>query len=154
MRTISLAEDFLVRIAPGTLRWALGVTLLSAVADRFGGWGKFGRANVSWGDWTHFVTYTAKVNGFLPPAMAPALAVAATIAEIVLGMALLLGVYPRAVAWATAGLFVAFAGAMSVSFGIKAPLNYSVFADAAAAFLLGAWVATPPNIHSPDDKSK
>ena len=154
MRTISVAENFLVRIAPSTLRWALGVTLLSAVADRFGGWGEFGRANVSWGDWTHFVAYTAKVNGFLPAAMAPALAVVATTAEIVLGAALLLGVYPRAVAWSTAGLFMVFAGAMSLSFGIKAPLNYSVFADAAAALLLGAWLTPPPHVHSPEDKSK
>jgi hypothetical protein len=28
---------------------------------------------------------------------------------------------------------------MTLSFGIKAPLNYSVFADAVAAFVLGAW---------------
>ena len=148
-RIIPAAEDFLVRIAPGTLRWALGVTLLSAVADRFGGWGPPGSANASWGDWPHFVAYTARVNGVLPATLAPALAVVATAAEIVLGVALLLGVYRRAVAWAAAGLFVTFAVAMSLSFGVKAPLNYSVFADAAAALLLGAWTTTPPTIHPP-----
>ncbi len=149
---IPMLENLLVRIAPCTLRWALGVTLLSAVADRFGGWGLPGSANASWGDWTHFVAYTAKVNGFLPATLAPALAVVATAAEIVLGVALLLGVYRRAVAWAAAGLFITFAAAMSLSFGVKAPLNYSVFADAAAALLLGAWPATPRAIHSPGDK--
>ena len=49
-----------------TLRWALGVTLLSAVADRFGLWGLPGVVNISWGNWPRFVAYTAKVNSFLP----------------------------------------------------------------------------------------
>jgi hypothetical protein len=60
-------EGALGRIAPTVLRWALGATLLSAVADRFGLWGPPGGTNVSWGDWAHFVAYTAKVNSFLPP---------------------------------------------------------------------------------------
>lgn len=149
---VPATENFLVRIASGTLRWALGITLLSAVADRFGGWGPAGSANASWGDWTHFVAYTAKVNGFLPATLAPTLAVAATAAEIVLGVALLLGVCRRAVAWAAAGLFITFAAAMSISFGVKAPLNYSVFADAAATLLLGAWTATPRAIHPAGDQ--
>jgi hypothetical protein len=32
-----------------------------------------------------------------------------------------------------------FGVAMTVSFGIKAPLNFSVFVDAAAALLLSVW---------------
>ena len=47
-----------------TLRWALGVTLLSAVADRFGLWGPPGAVNIR----PRFVAYTAKVNSFLPAA--------------------------------------------------------------------------------------
>ena len=151
-RMVPATETLLARTAPYMLRWALGITLLSAVADRFGGWGPAGSANAGWGDWPHFVAYTAKVNGFLPATLAPALAVAATAAEIVLGAALLLGVYQRAVAWAAAGLFITFAAAMSLSFGVKAPLNYSVFADAAAALLLGAWTATPVATNPPGDK--
>ena len=135
----SAAERLAGRIAPILLRWMLGLTLLSAVADRFGGWGAYGNPNVSWGDWAHFVAYTAKVNGFLPAGLAPTLAMLATAAEIVLGIALLLGLFPRSVAWASAGLFATFAAAMSLSFGVKAPLNYSVFVDAAAALLLGVW---------------
>lgn len=138
-----LPPPFLLgRVAPVVLRWALGLTLLSAVADRFGWWGAHGSgANVNWGDWAHFVAYTAKVNGFLPAAaaLAPTLAVAATAAEILLGVALLLGVFPRAVAWGSVALFAAFAGAMTLSLGVQAPLNYSVFADAAGALLLAAW---------------
>jgi hypothetical protein len=39
-------------------------------------------------------------------------------------------------------LLVLFAGSMTLSFGIKAPLNYSVLVDAAAAFALSVWPAT------------
>ena len=67
----------------------------------------------------------------------------ATAAEALLGVALLLGVFPRPVAWASATLLALFVAAMTVSFGIKAPLNYSVFVGAAAALALSAWPATP-----------
>lgn len=146
----SVVERLGRRTAPTILRWMLGLTLLSAVADRFGGWGAHGNPNVSWGDWAHFVAYTAEVNGFLPARLAPTLAVLATAAEAVLGIALLFGWFPRAVAWASTGLFVAFAAAMSLSFGVKAPLNYSVFVDAAAALLLGVW---PPRATDSQPKS-
>lgn len=131
------------RIAPLLLRLALGVTLLSAVADRFGIWGPPGAATVTWGDWTHFVAYTAKVNSFLPGVFAPVLAIAATAAEALLGITLILGILRRPVAFASAALFALFAGAMTLSFGIKAPLDFSVFVDFAAALLLGAWPASP-----------
>jgi putative oxidoreductase len=126
------------RIAPLLLRLALGVTLLSAVADRFGIWGAPGAPSVAWGDWSHFVDYTAKVNSFAPSALAPVLAVIATFTEALLGVALILGIFPRPVAFASAALFALFAAAMTVSFGVKAPLNFSVFVDFAAAFLLAA----------------
>jgi putative oxidoreductase len=129
------------RIAPLVPRLALGVTLLSAVADRFGIWGPPGAGAVSWGDWTYFVAYTAKVNSFLPSFLAPALAVIATAAEGLLGIALILGIFRRPVAIASAVLFALFAGAMTLSFGVKAPLDYSVFVDFAAAFILSVWPA-------------
>ncbi len=139
----------LARIAPLVLRWALGLTLLSAVADRFGWWGPPGGPNVSWGDWAHFVAYTAKVNGFLPSSLAPGLALLATAAEVLLGVALLLRWFPRVVAGATCLLLASFAAAMVLSFGIKAPLNFSVFVDAAAALLLWAMPATLGTRQSP-----
>jgi putative oxidoreductase len=146
------APSFLTGIAPTLLRWVIALTLLSAVADRFGLWGPPGAVNVAWGDWTHFVTYTAKVNGFMPSSLAPALAFLATAAETLLALALILGIFPRLVAFASAALFVLFAAAMTASFGVKAPLNFSVFVDAAAAFALGAWPpkaqVTRPNHHT------
>jgi putative oxidoreductase len=132
-------EEFLTSVAPLILRLALAVTILSAVAEPFGIWDPLGATNVAWGDWPHFVAYTAKVNRFLPEVFAPALAVTVTGAEGLLGLALILGIFPRPTAWASAALLGLFAVAMTLSLGIKASLNYSVFADAAAAFVLGAW---------------
>jgi hypothetical protein len=40
------------------LRIALGISFLSAVADRFGLWGAYGQPNVAWGDFSRFVAYT------------------------------------------------------------------------------------------------
>ena len=46
------------------LRLALGLSFLSAVADRFGLWGAFGQPNVSWGSFARFIAYTGKLNWF------------------------------------------------------------------------------------------
>src|ERR1700747_2511953 len=139
--SLSYGSGIAEKIAPLILRLALGLTLLSAVADRFGIWGPPGGTTVAWGDWTYFVAYTAKVNSFLPSSLAPALAVIATAAEGLLGIALILGIFRRPVAIASAVLFALFAGAMTLSFGVKAPLDYSVFVDFAAAFILTVWPA-------------
>src|SRR5208337_3063882 len=70
-------------------RIALGAAFLSGIADRFGlYWGR----NVGYGDFAGFVRYTAKVNSFMPPATIPFLAWAATVAELSLGIALILGI--------------------------------------------------------------
>ena len=72
-------------------RIALGVAFLSAVADRFGFWGSRG----GWGNFANFTRYTAQVNSFMPAATIPYLAWIATIAETLLGVALLIGIWPR-----------------------------------------------------------
>jgi uncharacterized membrane protein YphA (DoxX/SURF4 family) len=71
------------------------------------------------------------------------LAILATAAEALLGIALILGIFRRPVAFASAALFAVFAGAMTLSFGVKAPLSFSVFVDFAAALVLGTWPASP-----------
>lgn len=73
------------------LRLALGLSFLSAVADRFGLWGAFGQPSVSWGNFARFVAYTGKLNWFLPEALIPALAITATCAEALLGLCLVIG---------------------------------------------------------------
>jgi uncharacterized membrane protein YphA (DoxX/SURF4 family) len=132
-------------MTPGKLRWitwCLRVTLsaafLSAVADRFGLWGPPGAAHVSWGDFAHFIEYTGRVNSFVPRAFIPLLAWLATIAELLLGIWLLTGIALRWAAYLSSALLFAFAAAMTLSFSIKSPLDYSVFTAAAAALALGA----------------
>ena len=73
------------------LRLALGISFLSAVADRFGFWGAYGRPNVAWGSFARFEGYTAKLNWFLPAAVIPALSIIVTAAEALFGV-LLIGI--------------------------------------------------------------
>jgi putative oxidoreductase len=122
-------------------RIALGAAFLSGIADRFGlYWGR----NVGYGSFDGFMRYTAKVNSFMPPATIPFLAWAATVAEFFLGTTLILGVWPRWVAIGSALLLVVFGVAMAISFGIKSPLDYSVFSASAAAVLLALYQNRKP----------
>jgi putative oxidoreductase len=116
-------------------RIALGAAFLSAVADRFGLWGKYG----GWKNFANFEQYTAQVNSFMPAFIIPFLAWAATIAELSLGIALILGIWTRWVARGAAALLFLFGTAMAISFGIKSPLDYSVFSASGAALLLSLY---------------
>jgi len=118
------------------LRLALGISFLSAVGDRFGFWGPAGQAPVSWGDFSHFEAYTAKLNWFVPSAMIPALAWISTAAEVLLGFALLAGIYTRVTAFLSGLLLLLFALSMTFALGIEAPLSASVFSASAGAFVL------------------
>lgn len=121
-------------------RVALGAAFLSGIADRFG---LYTGRNVGYGDFAGFVAYTAKVNSFMPTSTIPFLAWAATAAEFSLGIALILGIWPRWVALASALLLALFGTAMAISFGIKSPLDYSVFSASAAAVLLALYGSGP-----------
>ncbi len=90
------------------------------------------------GDWQPFVEYVAILNWFVPEAVIPALAWAATLAELLVALGLLIGWQLRWVALAGGLLLISFAVTMAVALGIKAPLDYSVFGVAAGAFLLAA----------------
>lgn len=116
------------------LRFTLAITMLSAVADRFGFWG----ANATWGNWANFEKYTAQLTFFLPAILSRCAAYVATVLEIILPVLLLLGFKIKWTAMATGILLLLFALSMSIAFGIKAPLDYSVWIGSAAAFLLAA----------------
>jgi putative oxidoreductase len=117
-------------------RIALGAAFLSGIADRFG---LYRGRNVGYGDFAGFVRYTAKVNSFMPPSTIPFLAWAATIAEFFFGIALILGIWRVWVALGSAVLLILFGTAMAISFGIKSPLDYSVFSASSAALLVAAY---------------
>jgi hypothetical protein len=57
------------RCVPIFLRLTLGVTFLTAAADRFGLWGQFGTPNVAWGDFARFAQYTGQLNPWAPAAL-------------------------------------------------------------------------------------
>ncbi len=138
-RTITL-ERFAILYA----RIALGTAFLSAVADRFGLWGKYG----GWGNFANFTKYTAEVNSFMPAFIIPFLAWAATIAELSLGTLLILGLWTRWLAFSAAALLFLFAISMAISFGLKSPLDYSVFSASAGALLLALYPSRSPGANS------
>jgi len=137
-RQVDMRDERILQISRVFLRLALGITFLVSIADRLGWLGGPGSKNVSWGNWKHFVQYVAILNWFVPKVVINSLALLETIIEGALGIALLLGLYPRLVAWCSAVLLTSFALTMSIALGIVAPLSYSVFSAAAGATLLAA----------------
>jgi putative oxidoreductase len=129
---VTAARARLERFGPIYARLALGAAFLSAVASRFGIWD--GEPGLS--RFPGFVEYTAEVNAFMPAAVIPFLAWAATVAETSLGVALITGLGLRWVALASAALLAVFGTAMAISLGPKSPLDYSVFSASAGALLL------------------
>ena len=125
------------------LRLALGISFLSAVADRFGLWGVYGQPNVAWGNYARFVAYTAKLNWFFPTGMIPVLANLSTVAETLFGLLLVLGWKTRTTALLSGVLVTTFALAMTVALGVKAPLDMSVFSAAGGALLLATSADLP-----------
>ena len=128
-----------MKAATWCVRLALAAAFLSAVADRFGLWGKPGDEGVAWGSVEQYEAYVALLNWFVPKSLIPALGWLATAAEIVIAVGLLIGWRLRWFALAAAVLLTLFATAMTAAFGPKPPLDYSVWSAAGAAFLLFAW---------------
>jgi putative oxidoreductase len=123
-------------IAQLYLRLALGAGFFIIGSDRLGLWGPYGKPWVSWGDWKHFSPYAHELMAFLPPGLAEALAVTATAIEVIAGPLLIIGLFTRWAALATAVLTLCFALAMAITGGIISPINYSVFTVSAASLLL------------------
>ena len=152
---VCISHTTALSVALLVTRAALATAFLAAVADRFGLWGPAGSPGVAWGNFEAFTAYTAQLNFFMPPSTIPFLAWTATIAEIVLGIALLLGLFTRTSSVLSALILLAFAFTMTLANGIKAPLNYSVFTALGAALLVtvlggGRW-AIDTVLARPDD---
>jgi uncharacterized membrane protein YphA (DoxX/SURF4 family) len=133
---IRVANWSLERVGVLYARFALGAAFLSGIADRFG---LYRGRNVGYGNFQGFLDYTAKVNSFMPPATIPFLGWSATFLEFTFGALLILGLWTRWVALGSAALLMLFGTAMAISFGIKAPLDYSVFSASACAVLLALY---------------
>jgi putative oxidoreductase len=124
-----------MHVASLLLRFALAATYISAYSSRINLFG--GHPN----GWNDFMKYAATVNSFAPASMQFMLAISATVLEIALSVLLVIGFKIRYTAIASGILTCAFALAMTLSFGVKEPLDYGVFVNFMAAFLL----ATLPN---------
>lgn len=135
-----------IKIAEWFLRITLSAGFLSASADRFGMWPK---AVSAWGNWQNFVAYTRTLNAYVPESLIPFLAYTATILEISFGILLLTNFKTSLVAKASSVLLLVFALSMTFSTSIKAPLDYSVFTGAAAAFALSVLVQLKQNKNRP-----
>lgn len=120
-------------IAVFLLRIALATGFLSAVASRLNLWGAYSSG------WKNFVQYTAEVNSFLPSSWIHTLAVLSTATELTIGILILIGYQIRKAAFSASVLTLVFAIAMSISFGCKEALDYSVFVFSAGAFLLSTF---------------
>jgi uncharacterized membrane protein YphA (DoxX/SURF4 family) len=113
-------------------RLALGAAFLSAVASRFGLWDR----TLDLKHFANFIQYAGEVNSFMPTRVIPFVAWAATVAETSLGILLISGLWPRWTSLASAVLLALFGTAMAFSFGLKSPMDYSVFSASSAAVLL------------------
>ncbi|HZR28865.1 MAG TPA: DoxX family protein [Terriglobales bacterium] len=113
-------------------RIAVGAAFLSAVGGRFGLWDRAFDLK----HFANFLEYAGEVLSFMPRAAVPYLAWAATICETSFGILLILGLWTRWVALGSAILLAMFATAMAISFGLKSPMDYSVYSASGAAVLL------------------
>lgn len=118
-------------------RIAIAMSFLSAVADRFGWWTPvLGSENVVWGNMGNFIAYTGALVPWISKQVLPLLAWSVTIAEVVLGVLLIVGYQKRIVALLSGILLLTFAFSMMFFSSLKAPLDYSVFTASACSFLL------------------
>lgn len=128
--TVALGSALQLSV-PGVRWWAarlsgavIGVLLLGAVADRFGLLGASGDPGVSWGDWSHFRAETARLVPWSH--LVSSGAVAATLAELLLGALLVAGLEWRWTGKLGAGLFAVYLVAMIPGMGPSSVLQYGV----------------------------
>lgn len=113
-------------------RFALGAAFLSAVAGRFGLWDRTFDPK----HFRNFLEYAGEVLSFMPIATIPYFAWAATVCETSFGILLILGLWPQWISLGSAILLAMFGTAMAISFGLKSPMDYSVYSASGAALLL------------------
>ncbi len=122
-----------IKIIEWFLRLSISAGFLSAVADRFG---LYPKEMSVWGNMENFLAYTKTINPYMPESIIPFLGYSATVLEVIFGIMLLV---PYKTTWIAKGsglLLLSFAVAMIISLNFKAPLDYSVFCAAGAAFAL------------------
>ncbi|NCD72121.1 DoxX family protein [Mucilaginibacter agri] len=117
-------------------RLALSIGFFLPVADRLGLLGPAGQHAVSWGNWENFAAYTNTLMPFLSRGTASFMGVLATICEVSIALAFLIGFKVKAAAIGSFLLTLIFAICMFIFSDPKVPFYYSVFADSAGSLLL------------------
>ena len=135
-----------------SVRLIIGIAFLENVIDRLGFIGPPGAPGVSWGDFAHFVAYTAQVNAFAPAELIPALAVLATIAEGTFALTMLLGIRVRLAAIGSALLLFVFASAMVMS--ELSEMQYGVYLMSATAWALATVNASALSVDARRPRSR
>lgn len=118
------------------LRYALGITFLTPVADRLGILGAPGTGNIEWGNWSNFIDYTTTLMPIFERSMVNVLGSMATIGELLVGICLIIGFKTKYAAIGASLITLTFIIFMTLSVGIQKPVNYGVFTASAAGFLL------------------
>ncbi|HEY2897839.1 MAG TPA: hypothetical protein VGJ12_11915 [Gemmatimonadaceae bacterium] len=135
-----------VRWVSTSVRLLVGFAFFENVIDRLGFIGPPGAPGVSWGDFSHFIAYTAQVNAFAPAAMIPVLAVLATVAEGTFALTMLFGIRVRLAAAGSALLLLVFASAMVLS-GLS-EMQYGVYLMSATSWALATVDASALSVDS------
>lgn len=117
------------------LRGALGITFLVPVSDRLGILGpRIG--NVEWGNWGNFIDYTTTLMPFLDRPMVNIMGGIATVAELTIGVLLIIGFKTKYAAIASCLLTLTFISFMTIFVGIQKPINFGVFTACTSSLLL------------------
>jgi uncharacterized membrane protein YphA (DoxX/SURF4 family) len=130
---VTYGRSFIINAA---IRVAIAADFAYSIADRFGVLGPYHTVGVSWGNWKNFVYYTHVLNGLLPAALAPYLAIFATLLEATLAICLALGLVPRFTALATAVLLAVYVITMSATSGFVSQFDFAVLLLGSAALFL------------------
>lgn len=128
------------------IRALMAGDFLLAVADRFGVLGPRGAPGVVSGDFAHFIDYTRSVASFAPDSLAPTLAVVATIVEITLATALLLGFRLQLAALGAALLLATYGASMMISLPAAEQFHYNVFVLSAGMLTLATLNGSPLSV--------
>lgn len=125
----------IVGIGQLLLRLSIAVSFLMAVMDRLGLLGPPG-SGTAWGDWKHFIDYTNTLIPFVNRPIANIMGTAATIAELVFGILLIIGYRIKETALGASILTLSFGLCMAIFVNITAPISYPVFVFTGAALIL------------------
>lgn len=115
------------------IRVSLGLVYLWVVADRLGILGPVGNLGVVWGNFDHFLEYTATLNPWFPRVVSDILGYFVTFLEVVLGVLLVSGIRLKEAALASLAQLLVFLLSMTFSIGFKEAFDYIVFTVVVAA---------------------